>query len=388
LSRIAEVEALVLRLPEVDAADLDGSCETLVVRIVDEDGTVGIGEADTPADAARTLVLMDDVHARSRGMRNVLLGRDPFELRALWRALYHETSYHGLRGLAVHALSAVDVALHDLVGKQLGRPVYQLLGGACRVAVVPYATVYAGPVEGRTIGEVMDETLAGLERALALGYRAVKMEVIFEHLVDDRRLAECIEEGRRTVGDDVVLMLSFGFRWTDWRDALRVMRRIDDLGIYLAQAALPHDDLAGHAELTRRVDTRIAGAESVTTLHDALRWIERRAVDVLQPDPNRCGGLSELRRIAEAAELEGLQVVPHAWKTGLTLAACVHAGAAIPNMPYVEAFVPELFPSPLRAGLVRPEPLAALTAGALPLPAAPGLGVELDADVVARYRVA
>jgi L-rhamnonate dehydratase len=384
---IESVEAIVLRLPTVDAVDLDGSCETVVALLTDAEGRVGIGEADAPADAVRTLLLMDDVHARSRGVRSVLLGRDPFEIAALWNDLYHYTSYHGRRGLGIHALSAIDIALHDLVGKQLGRPAYQLLGGARRTELTPYATVYGGPVEGRTIGDVMDVTLAGLQRAVDLGFRAAKMEVIFEDLVSDRQLVACIEEGRRVLGDDVAMMLSFGFRWTDWRDALWVLRRIEDCNVYFAQATLPLDDLAGHVELARRVDTRIAGAEGVTTVHEARDWIERHAADVLQPDPNRCGGLSEIRRIAELAALEGIQVVPHAWKTGITLAAAAHFQAATANAPYIEAFVPELFPSPLRSRLVTPEPLAAFRDGVLPLPTAPGLGVELVADTVAEFRV-
>jgi L-rhamnonate dehydratase len=319
-------------------------------------------------------------------MRSVLLGRDPFELTALWHDLYHYTSYHGRRGLGIHALSAIDLALHDLVGKQLGRPVYQLLGGARRSQVTPYATVYAGPAPGRTVADLMDATLAGLQQALDLGYRAVKMEVIFEDVVNDRQLVECIKEGRRLLGDDIVMMLSFGFRWTDWRDALWVLNRIEDCNIYFAQAVLPNDDIAGYIELVRRVETRIA-SEGITNLNDGRAWIERHAADVLQADPNRCGGLNEIRRIADLAALEGIQVIPHGWKTGITVAAAIHFQAATANAPYIEAFVPELFPSPLRSRLAVPEPLAPLENGLLPLPTAPGLGVELAADVVEEFRV-
>src|SRR5579871_3215800 len=131
---IVEVEAIPVKVkgPAGDPADLDGSNETIVVRITDAAGRVGIGETDAPADVVRALVLMDDIHAWSRGLRNILLGRDPFEIGRLHDDLYRESIYHGRRGLGIHALSAVDIALYDLVGKQLGRPVYQLLGGARR----------------------------------------------------------------------------------------------------------------------------------------------------------------------------------------------------------------------------------------------------------------
>ena len=382
---IRAVEAIPLRAPTVDPEDLDGSSETIVVRIVDEEGRVGIGEADAPAVAVRELVRMDDVHGWSRGLAGMLLGRDPFEIGTLYDELYQGTIYHGRRGLGIHALSAVDVALHDLVGKQLERPTYHLLGGARRAAITPYATIYQGAVKGRTIGQMMDATARLFERALLLGFRAVKMEVIFGDLVSDRELVGCIKEGRRLLGDDVVLMLDFGYRWRDWRDALWVLSRIEDFDVFFAEATLRHDDLAGHAKLARRVATRVAGAELAATVHECVEWLRVGGVDVLQPDIGRCGGLTEIRRIAQTAELEGVLVIPHGWKTGITAAAARHFQAATPNAPYIELLHPELYPSPLRAELVRPEP--AVENGEIALPTEPGLGVELVGEAVERYQL-
>jgi L-rhamnonate dehydratase len=385
VSRIAGVEAIPLRAPAVDPNDLDGSRETIVVRITDEDGRAGIGEADAPIGAVRQLVLMDDVFAWSRGLRNALLGADPFEIPALHRRLYEETIYHGRRGLGMHALSAVDVALHDLVGKQLGRPAYQLLGGARREAITPYATVWPGGVKGRSLDELMEEIGRQFGRALELGYRAVKMEVVFGELVGDRELVECIREGRRLLGDDAMLALDFGYRWDDWRRALWVLDRVEDCNIFFAEATLRHDDLEGHRKLAERVETRVGGAELATTVHECREWLERGRVDVLQPDVNRCGGLTELRRIAELASFHGALVVPHGWKTGITAAASRHFQAATDNAPLVEALSPHLYDSPLRAELVRPEP--EVRDGRIPLPTEPGLGIELVDEALERYRV-
>ena len=384
--RIAEVEAIPLRAPRADPTDLDASTETLLLRIVDEDGVVGIGEADAPADVVRELVSMDDVFAWSRGLRNVLLGRDPFEIRALHADLYGATIYHGRRGLGVHALSAVDIALHDLVGKELGRPAYQLLGGARREAITPYATIWPGGVKGRTIGEMMDAISAQFERALELGFRALKMEVVFGDLVTDRQLVGCIREGRRLLGDDITLMVDFGYRWSDWRDALWVLARVEDCDIFLAEATLQHDDLAGHAKLAERVEARVGGGELAATVFECREWLERGGVDVLQPDVNRCGGLTELRRIAELAALEGAVVIPHGWKTGITTAAACHFQAATVNVPYIEMLSPELYASRLRAELVRPEPT--VRNGTLELPTRPGLGIEIVDEALATYRTA
>jgi L-alanine-DL-glutamate epimerase-like enolase superfamily enzyme len=384
VSLIADVEALVLRAPLPDEPDLDGSRETVVVRIIDEDGVAGIGEADAPAAVVKELVEMADVHGWSRGLGGMLRGRDPFEIGALWAELYEGTIYHGRRGLGIHALSAVDVALHDLVGRQLARPVYQLLGGARRDAITPYATIYVGPVGERTLGQMMDAIAEGCERALGLGFRAVKVEPLFEHLASDRDLVGCIRDCRRILGD-ATMMLDFGYRWHDWRDALWTLSRVEDCDVYFAEATIRHDDLKGHRKLAERLAMRICGAEFAATEHECREWLESGDVDVLQPDVNRCGGLTEIRRIAELAALHGAAVVPHCWKTGITAAAARHFQAATPNCPYVEVFHPALFDSPLRAELTRPEP--DVVDGLIALPDEPGLGVELVPEALERYAV-
>jgi L-rhamnonate dehydratase len=385
MSTIVDVEAIPLRAP-LDPDDLDSSSETIVVRLTDEEGRTGIGEADAPALAVRELVFMDDVHAWSRGLRGLLLGRDPFEREALWHDLAAATIYHGRRGLGIHALSAIDVAVHDLAGKQLGRPVYQLLGGARQERIRPYTTLWPGPVGERTLGEMMDAIGALGERARAAGFTAVKMEVFFGDLVSDRELALCIREGRRLLGDEMTFMVDFGYRWSDWRDALSVLVAIEDCDVFFAEATLRHDDLAGHAKLAARSPVRIGAAEMAATAEECREWLEQGQVDVLQPDVGRCGGLTELRRIAELAAWAGAIVVPHHWKTGISAAAAAHFQAATPNVPYIELLSPAVFDSPLRAELTRPEP--ELENGTAPLPTAPGLGIELVEEAVQRYAVA
>jgi L-alanine-DL-glutamate epimerase-like enolase superfamily enzyme len=383
-SPIAEVEAIPL-VSSFDPEALDGSTDTVLIRITDQDGRVGVGEADAPPTVVAELVTMSDVHFWSRGLHSVLLGRDPFEIRAIWNDLYQATIYHGRRGLGIHALSAVDIALHDLVGKQLQRPVYQLLGGACRPHVQPYATIYPDAVKGRTIGQVMDAIAQMFDVAKTAGFTAIKMEVLFEDLVDDRELVHCIREGRKLLGDDTTMMIDFGYRWTDWRSALWVLSRVEDCNIFFAEAPLAHDNLAGHAKLAERVETRVCGAEMAATVYECIEWIRQAKVDVLQPDINRCGGLTEIRRIAEIAALEGVLVIPHGWKTGITAAAQRHFQAASENAPFVEMLHPDLFTSPLRKELVADEPR--LEAGVLPLPSTPGLGVEIVDETVLKYQL-
>jgi L-rhamnonate dehydratase len=382
---IARVETIALAAPPADPDDLDASRETLVIAITDTEGRTGIGEADAPARVVRELVEMDDLFAWSRGLANVLRGRDPFCRRALYADLNAATLYHGRRGLGIHALSGVDVALHDLAARQLGRPVYELLGGTRREAITPYATIWPGAVKGRTIDAMMATIGEQVATALAMGFRALKVEVVFGDLVGDRELAECIHEARRLAGADTMLAIDFGYRWGDWRDAQRLLDRCVGDDIYFAEACIQHDDVAGHAKLAARAAIRIGAAEFAATVHECREWLQA-GVDVLQPDVARCGGLTEIARIAELASHHGAVVIPHGWKTGITAAAQRHFQAATPNCPYVEMSVPALWPSPLRAELVGPEPV--VVDGRIELPTAAGLGVELRAETVDRYRLA
>ncbi len=382
---IAEIEVLPLSTGIDRSGDLDSSNDTVVVRITDEDGRVGIGECDAPPAAVKAFIEMPTSHQESQRTRPNLIGADPVETVAIWERLYEATLYPGRRGLGIHALSAIDIALHDLAGKQLGLPIYKLLGGARRRSLTPYATIFPSLPQGRAIGEVMDEIERLFARALDLGFRAVKMEVLFEDLVTDRELVGLIHEGRRMLGDEITMAVDFGYRWRDWNDARWVLDRIADCDIYFAEATLQHDDLHGHARLARHSPIRICGAEYAATRWEIREWIEVGQVSIVQPDINRCGGFTEIRRIAEMAELYGVQVIPHGWKTGITAACGRHFQAACPAAPIFEHLSPELFDSPLRRELVAPEP--EIVDGRMALPEAPGLGVELNPDAVERYLI-
>lgn len=384
-SLIADLEVIPIVTPSVNADDCDGSSDTVVVRISDEAGRTGIGEADAPAELVRAFIEQPDLHVWSRNVRKLLIGRDPFPTTALADELYGATLYPGRRGLGIHALSAVDIALHDLVGKQLGRPVHELLGGARREALTPYATIFPGLAQGRSMSDLLADVGRRFEDALAAGFRAVKMECLFYDLVTDRELVDTVRTARKMLGDDVRLMLDFGYRWTDWRAALWTLRRLEESDIYFAEATLQHDDLEGHARLAERVETRVCGAEFAATRFECREWLTQGRVDVLQPDINRCGGLTEIMRIDELASYYAASVVPHGWKTGITAAAGRHFHAAAANSPTFEFLSPLLWDSRIRRELVHPEP--EIRDGRMAIPMAPGLGIELDEDAVARYRV-
>jgi L-alanine-DL-glutamate epimerase-like enolase superfamily enzyme len=180
------------------------------------------------------------------------------------------------------------------------------------------------------------------------------------------------------------MALDFGYRWQNWHDALYVLDRVADCDIFFAEATLQHDDLDGHAWLAEKARVRICGAEAAATRWEVREWLTRGRVGVVQPNITRGGGLTEIRRIADMCELHGAEVIPHGWKTGITSAVGRHFQAACPAAPVFEYDSPLVFDSPLRRELVWPEPQ--VVDGTMELPEGPGLGIELNEDLVARWR--
>ena len=384
-AKIAKIEVIPIVGPEQSRSDLDGTVETVIVRIFDEDGCFGFAETDAPAQVVKSFIEMPTVHAWSQNLPDLLIGADPMEFAALWQKMYEATFWPGRRGLGMHALSAIDVALYDLVGKQLGVPAYKLLGGARRERLRPYCTIYPGLSHGRPTEELMAEIERQFDVALSIGFRAVKMEVLFYDMVTDRELVDLIHRGRRLLGDNILMALDFGYRWENWHDAKWVLDRIADCDIFFAEAPLRHDDLIGHRRLAVQSPIRICGAEAAATRWEISEWIERGGVSVVQPNITRCGGLTEIRRIAEMCEMSGVEVIPHGWKTGITSAIGRHFQAACPASPLFEYISPQVFNSPLRRELVYPEPV--VEDGFMALPTEPGLGIELNEDFVKANRL-
>jgi len=164
-----------------------------------------------------------------------------------------------------------------------------------------------------------------------------------------------------------------------------VLQRVADCNILFAEATLQHDDLEGHARLSAVSPIRVGGAEAAAGRHEIREWIERARVSVVQPNITRSGGLTEMRRIADMAEMAGVEVIPHGWKTGITAAAGMHFQAACPAVPHFEYVSPKVFLSPLRRDLTSPEPI--LKNGRTPLPEAPGLGIDLNEELVRKLEV-
>jgi L-alanine-DL-glutamate epimerase-like enolase superfamily enzyme len=369
--KITAVEPIVLRLPDVDTSRADGTQDAFLLRVHTDAGLVGVGEADTSPYLARTVIDMPSSHSIARGLGELLVGEDPLQIGRLWQRLYDGSSYYGRSGVALHAISAIDLALWDLAGQALGRPVSDLLGGAR----APEIRVYASEVMPQTAGEARRIG----ERAVEAGYGALKLGwgPLGGDLSHDEAL---IRAAREALGPSRDLMIDGGQAYSVKR-ATQLLRAVEDVGLYWFEEPFAPDDYDSYRRLSAAVTVRIAAGEADSTIGPFRALVERGHVDVLQPDMARCGGFTVARQIADLARERRVEVVPHCFSTGILVAASLHLASTLERPTYSEFSVAD---SPLAGGLLA-EPFA-LHEGRLAVPTGPGLGVSLDEALVERLR--
>jgi L-rhamnonate dehydratase len=373
--KITDVEAIVLRQPALDESIADGSQDDLVVRVHTDAGVIGVGEVDSAPEVVKAVIEAPASHAIATGLRHALIGEDPLEVEALWHKMYRATIYFGRRGVALHALSGVDIALWDIKGKALGKPVSALIGGPRRTRVRAYASTLMPETEDEAAHKVSSLVERFGFTAVKLGWGPLGRDP--EH---DVRLARA---ARRAAGDQVDVLIDAGLGYAaDVDAAMRVAREFEQLGIFWLEEPFWPDELAAYARLADSVDIRVAAGEEDTTLAGFRELVERGHVDVVQPDVTRCGGITELLRIADYAASQGKACVPHAWKSGIIKAASLHVNAVLSDVLFQEYCVAE---TPLNTRLTRQT--FPLTDGYVDVPTAPGLGVDLDPDVLERFAV-
>lgn len=375
--KITEVETIIVRLPQIEAK-CDGTQDALLVKIHTDTGLTGIGEVDSSPEVAKAVFDAPFSHTIASGLRALLIGEDPRDVERLWEKMYRGTIYFGRRGAAIHAISGADIALWDILGKATCLPVYQLLGGAYRTRLQAYASALMPDTPEESYSRAAELRQAGFT-ALKFGWGPLGKDIATD--------VALIGAARRGFGDDGDLMIDIGLCW-DSATAIARAKRFEEFNLYWLEEPLPPDDIAGYARLADAVDMRIAAGEEESTTWGFADLMDRGHIDVVQVDMSRAGGLTESRRIAQMAHQRNLPCVPHAFSTGVLLAASMHWVASIPNGSLVEYTVAE---SPLATGLTGTgllrSPLRAVD-GHLTFSDAPGLGIELDEELIAKYRVA
>jgi L-alanine-DL-glutamate epimerase-like enolase superfamily enzyme len=369
--RITEVEAIPLRLPEIDAERCDGTQDALIIRVHTDEGVVGLGEVDSSPTVAKAIVDAPPSHAIARGLRSILVGRNPLHIRRLWRDMLMGTIYFGRSGAALQAIAGVDLALWDIAGKVTNQPAHTLLGGSYR----DHVPVYASAIMPDTPEEAGDMVAS----YGAMGYKAVKLGWGPLGRVSETLDVALVRAARVAAGSRD-LIIDIGLAW-DAAQAIKMARRFEEYDLLWLEEPLPPDDLDGYARLSDAVAMRIAAGEQETTLRGFVDLAERGHVSVLQPDLARAGGLTLCMQIAQYAVDHNVLCVPHAFSTGILVAASLHFTAAMPHGRLTEFTVSA---SPLARDLLT-EPFRLESDGTVRVPQLPGLGVTLDEDVLRRY---
>lgn len=388
--KITNIECFVLLVPDYRADACSSAQDDLVVKIHTDEGLVGIGETDTNPWVARAMIEAPGTHIMGLGLTEMLVGKDPTDVEGLWETMYTGSAMTGRRGLGICAMGALDMALWDLCGKAEGKPCWQLLGGAVNNAITPYASLLPEGDDLDTYTQVLMERAV---KAKELGFRAVKLEVCtkgpYSHnslqIEDDREIAKIVRACRQAIGPDMTVMVDVAYCWRDWKEALRAIDMFADQDIYFIETPLPSDDIEGYAKLVKASPVRVAAGEWLNSRFEFLELMDRDALDVVQPDVGRVGGLTEARRVAMAARDRGLVVVPHCWKSAIGIAASAHLAAVSPTCTYIEFLPRDLADSALRRDLCSIE--LPVIDGRIPLPTTPGLGVTINEEALASFRV-
>lgn len=351
---------------------------TVIVKITDENGIYGIGEADGSPEVVKAFGDLETEHKWLTNLKEKVIGRDPLEFKAIWDDMYDASRWVGMRGFGMFVISGIDIALYDLAGKQHNVPAYKLMGGAQKEKFYPYFTLYPCVSGDATLQDIIEAYKPLIKTAKEKKVKAVKVCVMPSCSATDKEVVWYLRELRKLLGHEIDMMVDFLYRWTDWQAARWTLRQLEDVDLYFAEAVLQHDDYEGHRRLAETINTRLCGAEMSTSRFEALEWLKNTGVSVIQSDYNRCGGITELLRITEMCEIYGAQLMPHNWKTGITSAACRHFAKANRISTYTEYLHPEFWGGKLIQELTLDEP--EIIDGELKVSEKPGLGIELNKE--------
>jgi L-alanine-DL-glutamate epimerase-like enolase superfamily enzyme len=337
-----------------------------ILEIITDEGMRGFGSCYT----TRALV-----EASLGLLKPILVGETSLEAERVSEKLRQTMFWLGRGGAVEHTISGIDIALWDLLGKALDQPVSRLLGGNYRDRIKPYASMLFD--EPPRLREKLQEQMSRGFRAIKMGWRP------FGRV--SRKLDELlVKTARETVGEDVELMVDAGGSEQFWPHgvawARETARMLGDYKITWFEEALKPDDVEGFRELRQNSPVPITTGEVLTRRQAFQPFIQQRAVDIIQPDVTKCGGLSEARKIGWYAYDNGVLMVPHGWNTAIGVAADLALTAAMPVARWVEyqtgvEYIEQLIDPPFKLD----------RDGMLAVPTGPGLGINLNPDAVKRF---
>ena len=331
-----------------------------VVEVTTEDGVTGQGWCEDGVNAVSRVV---EGH-----LSRMLIGADANDVEGLWDRMYRATLPYGRKGIALQAISAVDIALWDNLGRSAGKPVYELLGGPVRRSIPVYASALH-PVGARKVAQEA-------KAYAAEGYEAMKMRFPCGPGHGVRGMADNeahIANAREAVGPDIEIMADAYMGW-NFNYAKKMCRRLEKYDLAWVEEPFVPDDLHSYAKLRQETSIPISGGEHEYTRYGFFDIIEKRAMDIIQPDLRRCGGFTEAKKISALAQAAGLALIPHAY--GVTHIHFALADAAIPMIEYFPLPVWDSLPDSEVEPIFLDEPQP--EGGRVTMEPRPGLGVQVN----------
>lgn len=376
--KITKVEAIILESPRdygVHAGEAAGPRYRSLLRVSTDEGIDGWAEIETQPHVLKAVIdAPGDGSGLFEGLGQLVVGADPFEIERLWDHLYTSTIYYGRRGVVLQAISGIDVACFDIMGKALGKPVHALLGEAQRDHVPAYASTLFRATPG--------EMRLAVEKYLQQGFGAVKFG--WGGFGKDRATdMKNVAAAREALGSGNVLLVDTG--WTIPRtvqETIDLCHALEPFDPFWIEEPCHPEEYASYRAVAEASPLRIAAGEQEATHWGFDLLIHQGKVDVVQPDLSRCGGFTVAKKVIAMAREAGCEVCPHAWQSDLLTAASLHLNAVLPEALFQEFNVCD---DPISRALCR-KPLR-MVEGKLAVPQEPGLGVEVDMETVQRYRV-
>ncbi|WP_066497262.1 mandelate racemase/muconate lactonizing enzyme family protein [Abyssisolibacter fermentans] len=342
------------------------------IKITTDEGIVGWGEADSNGALIETLVNMPNSNFISYGLKELLIGENPLDIERLWYKMYYKTLHHGRDAAAIHAISAIDIALWDIAGKYYNVPVYQLLGGKYRNYIDAYGTFVPSDDHEETAEIAKNAVKDGGYKLLKYGGGSFGTSEKFD--VDSAKAV------REAVGDDIGIAIDVCKQWKSYSTALSRARKLEQFNLEWIEEPVAPGDYDSYRRLGDKIQIKISGGEAITTVQEVAKFMKETRVDIVQPDVTNCGGITEIKKIEMIAKLYGCKLIPHGFGTGILFAATIHSLASSEYGDLMEYSISE---SPLFKYVDRKRAIA--VDGRIEVPDRVGLGVDIDEDVLKEY---
>ena len=350
---------------------------SVIVEVETQDGLCGFGECLCPGMGAPQMAaaFIENCY------KPRVIGRSIYDVEVIWEDLYNYSRPMGQMGSAVNALSGIDIAIWDAIGKSFGQPVYKLIGGAFRDKIMAYATGFYRKKGKKYPEDAVKEALSYVDK----GFKAMKLKVGFG-VSDDIHYIKTV---RKAIGFDILLMADFNCAYNQ-AVARRLLYELEDQKLEFFEELLAPEDVEGYVAIRNLTRSYIAAGENMFGKIFFKKWLEKGALDIYQPDLCSAGGFTECKKIAAIAQAYNTMLIPHVWGSGIGLAASLQYIATLPPTPLclnpIEPFIEyDQSSHPFRLDLINDSII--FKNGFVVVPSAPGIGIEVNRTILEKYKI-